>query len=309
MADRDPDQPTGLRRVLSIVDDDGPDSVYLDGDLNPGGARHRVVIVDDGADGQPRATRSASETRLRARRIAVNRQAGRRRLRRLVVLAAVLLVAVGLLASLGSSSFGVREADVRVSGNVYTDQVALRAAIDSVIGTPVILVDTEALEAEIEAIPWVDEASVRTDLPYGLVIDISEREPVLSYPGPDDLFRVLDGEGRVLDVIDGWPFEYLLLVGVEPPALAAGEFAPPGYVGAATLGRTLTGSILDRVSLVQVDEAGNDLVVVLDDDTEIRFGAARDLFAKLVRLETVYASGAASSAAVIDVSTDEVTIR
>jgi cell division septal protein FtsQ len=309
MADRDPDQPTGLRRVLSIVDDDGPDSVYLDGDLNPGGARHRVVIVDDGADGQPRATRSASETRLRARRIAVNRQAGRRRLRRLVVLAALLLVAVGLLASLGSSSFGVREADVRVSGNVYTDQVALRAAIDSVIGTPVILVDTEALEAEIEAIPWVDEASVRTDLPYGLVIDISEREPVLSYPGPDDLFRVLDGEGRVLDVIDGWPFEYLLLVGVEPPALAAGEFAPPGYVGAATLGRTLTGSILDRVSLVQVDEAGNDLVVVLDDDTEIRFGAARDLFAKLVRLETVYASGAASSAAVIDVSTDEVTIR
>lgn len=309
MADRDPDQPTGLRRVLSIVDDDGPDSVYLDGDLNPGGARHRVVIVDDGADGQPRATRSASETRLRARRIAVNRQAGRRRLRRLVVLAALLLVAVGLLASLGSSSFGVREADVRVSGNVYTDQLALRAAIDSVIGTPVILVDTEALEAEIEAIPWVDEASVRTDLPYGLVIDISEREPVLSYPGPDDLFRVLDGEGRVLDVIDGWPFEYLLLVGVEPPALAAGEFAPPGYVGAATLGRTLTGSILDRVSLVQVDEAGNDLVVVLDDDTEIRFGAARDLFAKLVRLETVYASGAASSAAVIDVSTDEVTIR
>jgi cell division septal protein FtsQ len=309
MADRDPDQPTGLRRVLSIVDDDGPDSVYLDGDLNPGGARHRVVIVDDGADGQPRATRSASETRLRARRIAVNRQAGRRRLRRLVVLAALLLVAVGLLASLGSSSFGVREADVRVSGNVYTDQVALRAAIDSVIGTPVILVDTEALEAEIEAIPWVDEASVRTDLPYGLVIDISEREPVLSYPGPDDLFRVLDGEGRVLDVIDGWPFEYLLLVGVEPPALAAGEFAPPGYVGAATLGRTLTGSILDRVSLVQVDEAGSDLVVVLDDDTEIRFGAARDLFAKLVRLETVYASGAASSAAVIDVSTDEVTIR
>ncbi len=132
-----------------------------------------------------------------------------------------------MLASLGSSSFGVREANVRVSGNVYTNQIALRAAIDSVIGTPVILVDTDQLEVEIEAIPWVDEATVRTDLPYGLVIEISEREPVLSYPGPDDLFRVLDGEGRVLDVIDGWPFEYLLLVGVEPPALAAGEFAPP----------------------------------------------------------------------------------
>ncbi|NBV73411.1 MAG: FtsQ-type POTRA domain-containing protein [Actinobacteria bacterium] len=309
MADRDPDQPSGLRRVLSIVDDDGPDSVYLDGDLDPRGAKHRVVIVDDAGDGQPRVTRSAAESRLRARRIAVNRQAGRRRLRRLLVLVALLLVAVGVLASLGSSSFGVRESDVRVSGNVYTDQVALRAAIDSVVGTPVILVDTEALELTIEAIPWVDEATVRTDLPYGLVIDISEREPVLSYPGPDNLFRVLDGDGRVLDVIDGWPFEYLLLVGVEPPALSAGQFAPPGYVGAATLGRTLTGSILDRVALIQVDEAGNDLVVVLDDDTEIRFGAARDLFAKLVRLETVYASGAASTASVIDVSTDEVTIR
>jgi len=309
MSERRDEEPSGLRRVLSIVDDDGLDSVYLDGDLDPGGAKHRVVIVDEGGDGQPRATRSAAENRLRSRRIAVNRQAGRRRLRRLLIALVLVLIAVGVLASLGSSSFGVRESDVRVSGNVYTDQAALRSIIDSVVGTPVILVDTEAIETEIEAIPWVDEASVRTDLPYGLVIDIAEREPVLSYPGPDDLFRVLDGDGRVLDVIDGWPFEYLLLVGVDPPALAAGEFAPPGYVGAATLGRTLTGSVLDRVSLIQVDEAGNDLVLVLDDDSEVRFGAARDLFAKLVRLETVFASGAASSASVIDVSTDEVTIR
>ena len=79
MSERRDEEPSGLRRVLSIVDDDGPDSVYLDGDLDPGGAKHRVVIVDDGGDGQPRATRSAAENRLRSRRIAVNRQAGRER--------------------------------------------------------------------------------------------------------------------------------------------------------------------------------------------------------------------------------------
>jgi hypothetical protein len=48
--------------------------------------------------------------------------------------------------------------------------------------------------------------------------------------------------------------------------------------------------------------------VTLDDGTTIRFGAARELFPKLVRLETVMSAGAAPVGAVIDVSTDEVTV-
>ena len=244
--------------------------------------------------------------RVRARRAAVRRALGRRRLVRLVAAIFAIFVAVVVLAVLGSSWFGVRSSDVRVTGNVYTNPTQLNEIIDGVLGTPVVLVDTDALEAQIDEIAWVSESSVRTDWPFGLVIDIREREPVLSFPGQDGLFRVLDADGRVLDVIDGWPFEYLLLVSADTPNLGVAEFAPPGPTGAAALGAVLTAGIRDRVSLIEVDAAGTDLRVTLDDSTLIKFGAARELFPKLVRLETVLAAGEILPGAIVDVSTDEV---
>ena len=302
----------GLRRRVSISDGGGPDAVYVDGDVSAtSGSRRRVLIIDDGDDRRsPRSPTSSSrrpmDGRVRARRAAVRRALGRRRLVRLVAAIFAVFVAVVVLAVLGSSWFGVRSSDVRVTGNVYTNPTQLNEIIDGVLGTPVVLVDTDALEAQIDEIAWVSESSVRTDWPFGLVIDIREREPVLSFPGQDGLFRVLDADGRVLDVIDGWPFEYLLLVSVDTPNLGVAEFAPPGPTGAAALGAVLTAGIRDRVSLIEVDAAGTDLRVTLDDSTLIKFGAARELFPKLVRLETVLAAGEILPGAIVDVSTDEV---
>ena len=302
----------GLRRRVSISDGGGPDAVYVDGDVSAiSGSRRRVLIIDDGdehlSSGSPTSSsRRPMDGRVRARRAAVRRALGRRRLVRLVAAIFAVFVAVVVLAVLGSSWFGVRSSDVRVTGNVYTNPTQLNEIIDGILGTPVVLVDTDALEAQIDEIAWVSESSVRTDWPFGLVIDIREREPVLSFPGQDGLFRVLDADGRVLDVIDGWPFEYLLLVSADTPNLGVAEFAPPGPTGAAALGAVLTAGIRDRVSLIEVDAAGTDLRVTLDDSTLIKFGAARELFPKLVRLETVLAAGEILPGAIVDVSTDEV---
>jgi len=46
----------------------------------------------------------------------------------------------------------------------------------------------------------------------------------------------------------------------------------------------------------------------LDDGTEVRFGAARDIFNKLLRLETALANNPDREPGVIDVSTSEVTL-
>ena len=300
----------GFRSRISISDGGAPDPVYVDGDLSgKGRARRKVLIIDEDARSGPAANpapRRAMDGRVRARRAAVRRALGRRRLVRTIGALVVLVLAIAVLAVLGSSWFGVRSADVRVTGNVYTNPVQLNAIIDEVLGTPVVLVDTDAIEEQIDAIAWVAESSVRTDWPFGLVIDIREREPVLSIPGPDGLFRVLDADGRVLDVIDGWPFEYLLLTSDDTPNLGVAEFAPPGPTGAAALGAVLTAGIRDRVSLIEVDAAGTDLRVTLDDDTLIKFGAARELFPKLVRLETVLSTGELLPGETVDVSTNEV---
>lgn len=307
----------GTRRppAISIADNDLPDAVYIDGDLSSGGSGRsgtgrRVVIVDDDGPGtsRPNSTRRSVDQRSRERRGAISRRLRGRRARVVGIVAGGGVVVVVALAVLGSSLFGVRTEDVRVTGNVYTDPARLAEIIDAVVGTPVVLVDTVDMEREIAEIPWVDDVTVRTDLPNGLRIDIRERRPVASFPASDGLFRVLDPEGRVLDVIAGWPFEYLLIIVADDVVLSAGEFAPPGPAAAARLADIVTGSVRDRVAQIEVDAAGDDLRLVLDDSTVVRLGAARELFPKLVRLETVLSAGSAAPGSIIDVSTDEVTI-
>ncbi|MEC8487188.1 MAG: hypothetical protein VXY65_09010, partial [Actinomycetota bacterium] len=114
----------GLRRKISISDDGVPDSVYVDGDLTgKGGSRRKIVIIDEDERRKPAANpapRRSMDGRVRARRAAVRRALGRRRFVRAIGALVVLVLGIAVLAVLGSSWFGVRSGDVRVSGNVYT---------------------------------------------------------------------------------------------------------------------------------------------------------------------------------------------
>ena len=68
-------------------------------------------------------------------------------------------------------------------------------------------------ERELEAIPWVEDARVTTHFPHRATIEIRERTPVATYQGADGEYRVLDRDGRVLDVLDGHPIAILLITG------------------------------------------------------------------------------------------------
>ena len=82
---------------------------------------------------------------------------------------------------------------------------------------------------------------------------------------------------------------------------AVGEHGP-------VLGRRTVAVRGDRLVLIEVTADGSRLIMRLNDGTEVRFGEARDLFAKLVRLETVLSSDETRESSVIDVSTREVTL-
>jgi cell division protein FtsQ len=303
--------------VIAIADDEfPPDAVYVEGDLGgPDTSGERpVVFIDDDVvvtetPEDSRRLRRRIEPRLRDRRIAVRRAESRRRLR-WVVLAVFLLVVAGAgLAVLGSSLFAIEADHVRVEGNVYTDRVRLQAVIDDLVGTPVLAADTQDAERELEAIPWVDQARVRTDFPHGVTIEIRERVALATYAGPDGQFRVIDSDGRVLDVITGQPIAYVLITGPDPVDRQAGEYAPVGYGAAAKLVQGLTGSVRGRVQSIDVTADGSQLRLLLDDATEVRFGAATDLVTKLVRLETALGEIGDQVVRVIDVSTAEVVVQ
>src|SRR5690606_23330139 len=83
-----------------------------------------------------------------------------------------------------------------------------------------------------------------------------------------------------------WPIAYVLVTGPDPADLEPGQFAPQGYVGAAELAKNLTGSVRGQVEHIEVTADGQRLTMLLTDGTEVGFGDYRNLFTKLVRLET-----------------------
>ena len=310
-AEREPDVP----RPVVITDDEIPDAVYIKGTLATDSSGERsTIFIDDGhtTSGETISIEAAAaatriEPRLRDRRLAVRKAETRKRLKWVLIATAVIAIVVGGLAVLGSSLFDVQ--DVEVEGAVYTDEEALAGIVEDLRGSPVLRIDTDDVERRVEQIPWVRDARVTTDFPHGVKIEILERQPVLAFEGQDGRFRVIDDEGRVLDVLGGQPVEYLRLTSSEGPSLAAGQFAPEGFGAAASLVQALTPRMAARAESVSVTPDGSDLRLMLRGGTEVRFGAAEDLIVKLVRLQTVLEEHAGEPLSVIDVATNEVTIR
>lgn len=305
------------RPTISIGgDDDLPDAVYLDDELEAASGDAPVFIDDDGSTDAvlpKEATSRGIEPRLRQRRIGVRRAASRRRLWWAALAAVVVLALVGVLAALGSSWFAVDR--VSVSGAVYTDAAMLDEIVEDLRGTPVLLVDTEDVEERIEAIPWVEAARVTTRFPDSARIEIRERTPIVAILGTDGRSRVLDTDGRVLSVIEGQPVALVWIAGPDTLDLGPGEFAPVGYSAAASLVTKLTPTIRARVDSLLVTPDGSDLVMVLTGPSgpiEIRFGSAigdNAQIEKLVRLERELGDIGDDPVSVIDVSTSEVIVR
>jgi cell division protein FtsQ len=333
------DHGTAAGHTIQIGDEDLPEIRYLDEELGSASAEDGPVVIDDDdtADAvvASDATGRPIDGRMRQRRIGVRRSAGRRRLQWLLIGAGVVIAAIAVLAVLASSLFSVNQ--ITVVGNRYTDTDALKAVIVGLDGTPVLLVDTTAVEEELEAIPWVEDARVRTSFPNSASIEIREREAVAAMPGADGLTRVLDKEGRVLDLIEGQPIALVWISGPITLDIPAGHFASPGPTWAAALVPKFTPSIRPRVESMQVTPDGSDLRLYLrplspapadgsDEEgdvslgqpgllegplIEVRFGSAigdNEQIEKLVRLERVLEDIGTKRVSVIDVSTAEVTV-
>jgi cell division protein FtsQ len=253
------DQSTKRSTITIGGDDELPDAVYLDDELERGVATGGTLFIDDDGSEDAVAPKEAStrgiEPRLRQRRIGVRRAESRRRLRWVAIGAAVLVVVLAVLAVLGSSLFAVD--DVDVSGNVYTNPDRLQAVVDDLMGTPVLLVDTTAAEASLEAIPWVEDARVRTSFPNSASIEIRERTPLVTMSGTDGLSRILDRDGRVLDSIEGVPVALVWISGPGTLDTPVGGTAPIGYSAAASLVTKLTPNIRSRVESMMVTPDGS----------------------------------------------------
>lgn len=122
--------------------------------------------------------------------------------------ALALLASAGGVYGVGASS-AFEYTRLQVDGAVFTELAAAEDAVADARGQNLFRLSTAPLEAALEDLPTVAEASVTVQLPDSLVVTLRERVPVL-------VWRV--GARRYLADIDGRLFGRL---GDDPPASAA----------------------------------------------------------------------------------------
>lgn len=227
----------------------------------------------------------AVDPRIRARRVTVARDAGRRRLRRLLVAAAVLLVGLLALALTWTPALDVEQVDIE--GAERTSAEAVAEAADVAPGDPLVWFDTAAAEAAVEALPWVDEATIQRTWSGSVTVEVTERAAVAALATPDGAWSLADGEGRVLATVDAEPTDVARVEGVTTSA-------PPGaqlddeVLEALEVAAAVPSGIRAEVAAVQ--GSGAALVVVLRAGGEIVLGGVDEVDAKLDAAAAVLAN-------------------
>ena len=228
-----------------------------------------------------------------------------RRVSPLVALGVVIVLLSLTLVVLASPIFAVRR--IEVIGLTYTDAVLLESVKESLNGASVFTADLDSAKRRLEGDPWVRSARLAWYLPDRVVIEIDERSPVAWFVGVDNRSRVLDRDGRVLQVLEGQPTQFLKIEGVGPN-LAAGTVTTPVYVGAAQLAVALPDGVRERVKHLNVD-GPEQLGMTLKTGTVVKMGAPVDLRYKLVVVATVLAQQDPKFIVSIDVSSGQAVVQ
>lgn len=210
------------------------------------------------------------DPRVRARRIAVRREEGRRRLRRLAAVGGVAGVA---LAAGAVSLSPLADVDtVAVRGAQHSGAEAVAAA-SGVSGRAMAWLDLGAARRRVEALPWVASAALWREWPGTVHVQVEERRPVATTQAADGTWRLIDAGGRVLAGATDAPDGLVLLAGPTPVGEPGSTFDDPG--GLLAVAAALPDPLTGRVAGVRVGPAGPELVltsgavVVLGDSSQL----------------------------------------
>ena len=236
------------------------------------------------------------DPRLRARRIAVRRDEGRRRLRRLTGLGVVALVAVLVFALTRSPVLDVDH--VHVAGAQHTPSDAIQRASGVRRHAPMTDVDLDRARRGVLSLPWVRAVSITRAWPGTIKITVTERTAVAAVAAGNAGFSLVDGEGRVLESSPTLPAGYVLLANVPTPG-EPGTNLDPSADAALDVARALPSQLRAKVSTIVPDRDGVTLRLVAGG--VVHLGDASDLGAKLRAADTVLREADTKNLCAVDV--------
>ncbi|HAY51985.1 MAG TPA: hypothetical protein DCY30_08165 [Acidimicrobiaceae bacterium] len=234
------------------------------------------------------------DPRIQSRRIDVMRAKGRRRLRLLLLIIAVLSLGVGGYFLSKSSLFDVDEIVIEGVSIELEGEVIEAADINK--GKPLLEVDSSSSSKRIEAIPWVREARISRSWGGTITIRVSTREPVAAFLSEEG-WVVVDIEGRVLDKEDELPYD-LLPIEEEVGSLSIGEWAPEQVIPLIQVAGTISTELTGDVSSIK---GGNQIELLLFGGGKILFGDSSDIEEKALAAATILSQVDQSSVLHIDV--------
>lgn len=224
------------------------------------------------------------DPRIRARRIEVRRQQGRRRLR---VLTAVLIVASLVGLAVAASASGLLDVErVVVVGAERADPRQLVAVTGITPGDALVTLDTDGAASRVRQVPWVAEASIGRSIDGTVTVTVRERRPAAAVPVAGGSFVLVDGDGRQLEQV-GEPEPGIVVVSGVQASGVPGEPVSAEVQGVLRLLHALTPPVLQATSGIGLD--GGDLVLELAQGGRVLLGDASGLDVKLVALETMLA--------------------
>ncbi len=240
----------------------------------------------------------AIDPRISARRTAVIRQQGRRRLRILLIGLVGAVVVVGAWFLLHSPLFSARS--VSVVGAVHESAAQVKTASGLSSHTPLMDVDRGAVSARVEQLPWVKSAAVAVSWPDGVRIALTEETPLAVVPEAGGRWATVSADGRVLQVTSARPAGLRLLSVPQSPG-TPGSLLPSRDGVGLLVSSTLPPSFAAQVTGVTVEPAGW-VQLAMTTPVVIDIGAATQLEAKYEDVSSILAGATLQSGDVIDVS-------
>lgn len=237
------------------------------------------------------------DPRIRARRVAVRRHEGRRRLRRLLIMVAV-AATLGVLYLVTRSP--LLDVDhVRVHGAHNTGVDAVLAASGIEVGDPMTDVSLDRAHDAILRLPWVESVRVERDWPGTVEIHVTERVAAAVLHTGDGTWVLLDGTGHVLTAGTG-PAPDLPAITIDTTAVQPGG-QQHGMSGALAVARMLTPDLRAWLSSIRPAPDGT-VDLLLHQDIRVELGSQAHLSDKLVDLATVLTRVELDGIDTIDVS-------
>lgn len=212
------------------------------------------------------------------------------------------LVAAGVVAALALVAYGASispflDVDrVTVRGAQRTQVAQLEQAAGVGEGDALLWLDTDDAVSGLEAVPYVRRATVVKEWPDTVRITVTERRPAAWTEGPTGKV-VVDGTGRVLEVVDAPPAGLPELLGLTAVPAVGQSVAPAGPARAA--------GVLNPIAAggtKSITAADGSLTMQLANGTEVRLGEPTQLRAKVAAAVAVLGAVGDQPVRYVDVS-------